>query len=95
MENCPRKWQENCPKRLTKAGCGLVLHHILYPAKTYNTQLEKTFRGLPANKVMMCKYVEEQIHDTQPEGPPKPSANTMEYCVELHELKTELAIRKR
>lgn len=82
MERCPRRWQEECPNRNSKLGCHLVNHHLAYPSTKYKTPLEAVYRELPINKVLMCRFVENELHKADPNGPPVPSVETMQYCVD-------------
>lgn len=51
-------------------------HHLYWPKRAYETDLEKAFRNLPENIVQMCRCAEQMIHDTM-RPPKKPSVEEM------------------
>jgi hypothetical protein len=90
-EKCAKRWQSECPYRASKLGCFMVEHHMAYPSTKYKDELESEYRELPSNKVKMCRYVENELHKAMPEGPPVPSVQIMQYCVEREMDKRRLA----
>lgn len=90
MEKCPKKWQKECPLEEHY----LVRHHTAYPGSKYTTPLEQEYRKLPSNKIEMCRFVEMELHRVNPNGPPKPTIEVMEYCVEQERLHRELEGRR-
>lgn len=91
MERCGRN-HEDCPKRLSKTGCRVIMHHIFWPQGLYRTGAERRFRDLSINQVPMCEYEEQTLHrDTQP--PPKPTEVVIDYVNHQEALRNELAAR--
>lgn len=91
MEKCRRN-HEGCPKRLSKTGCRVIMHHIFWPKGIYKTETESEFRELAINQVPMCEFEEQTLHrETFP--PPKPTDKVMEYVVAQEHLRRELAAR--
>lgn len=91
MERCSARRRGDCP--LSKAACGIISHHIFFPRGAYAPGVETDFRELQTNRVPMCKIEEIELHQANPEGPPKPSIEVMEHCVETERLRRELAAR--
>lgn len=94
MERC-RKNLLDCPARLSKTGCRLVLHHLYYPRSKYeqHSALAAEFRDLDVMKVPMCAGEEINHHRAFPEGPPMPTEEVMQYCVDRERERRELAAR--
>ena len=40
-EKCPKKWQGECPRRLSRGGCYMATHHLFYPSTVYETPFKK------------------------------------------------------
>jgi hypothetical protein len=94
MEKCPRA-NKRCPEFHKKLGCHLVSHHIFYPASLYRSELESEFRELDRNKVPMCKDEEGMLHETHPQGPPKPTTEVMLFCVQQEKVRKHLSVYDR
>lgn len=92
MERC-RRQLENCPARLSKHGCGVIMHHIFWPRSAYEAagEIAEEFRDLKENQVPMCKGEEMLLHQGDP--PPMPTMEVMEHVVETQRLRRELAAR--
>jgi hypothetical protein len=94
VERC-RKSLENCPARLSKEGCKIIMHHLFYPKSKYEEagEVPAEFRELQINRVPMCKGREMILHRDQPEGPPMPTMEVMEAVVEMQRERRDLAAR--
>ena len=58
-------------------------HHVWWPRKDYKSSLERRFRGLPCQIVVMDIRTHQLLHVyTTP--PTKPSRNTMRLTIERH-----------
>lgn len=57
-------------------GCREDIHHLFFPANQYARGLDKEFREMEDNKVLMCRELHEDIHHTQP-IPEHPSRTEM------------------
>jgi len=55
MEKLPCSNQENCRLRDTQKGCFEDVHHLYFPRADYKKPIERAFRELPENKVVMCR----------------------------------------
>lgn len=92
-EACPRRLRAECP--LSDRACGVITHHLFYPRPAYiaHSETAAAFRELPFNKIPMCKHQESELHREQPDGPPMPTMEVMEHCVNLEAERRELAVR--
>lgn len=72
-----------------------MVHHLFYPRSRYEAAgpIAEEFRELSINKVPMCKTDEIELHQQQPEGPPMPTMEVMEHCVQIERTRRELAVR--
>lgn len=63
---CPsnEETREACPYA-TREGCHLSEHHV-FPKRTADTGLKRTFGNLAINKITSCRW----IHDTLDQFPP-------------------------
>lgn len=67
----------NCPYRT----CYSDTHHLFYPRSEYRTKLEKDFRNLDENKVVICRFEHDQIHASL-EVPEKPTREVMVQIIQ-------------
>lgn len=64
----------------------MTVHHLFWPRRDYQSDLERRFRTLPWNKVEMPAGAHEMLHRyAQPPG--KPSLEEMLDAVEAFDLK--------
>ena len=61
----------------------LTKHHCWYPRRDYTTALERKFRNLPCNIVLLEDDIHRLLHEYQ-EPPRKPSAKEMRQAIEQH-----------
>ena len=64
----------------------LTVHHLFWPRRDYQTDVERRFRTLPWNKLEMPMDAHEMLHRYAP-PPSKPSLEEMLDAVEAYELK--------
>lgn len=64
----------------------LTVHHLYWPRREYQTDLERRFRTLPWNKIEMPVAAHELLHRLAP-PPRKPAIEEMLAAVETFELK--------
>ena len=62
----------------------VTVHHLYWPRRDYQTQLERRFRSLPWNKIDMPVDAHELIHRYAP--PPAKPPEEMLSAVEMWEL---------
>jgi len=69
---CPRspEQREGCPYANRKVGCRSNTHHLMWPARFYETPIEQAFRELPQYKVQICLQEHDEAHYELP--PDKP-----------------------
>ncbi|GEM_PF-6698322 len=63
----------------------VTVHHLYWPRRDYQTQVERRFRSLPWNKIDMPADAHELIHRYAP-PPAKPPLEEMLSAVEMWEL---------
>lgn len=76
MDNIPCSTQEQCRLKNSKLGCRVDIHHLFYPARDYAKGVDKEFRELDENKVVMCRALHEDIHYLE-DAPDKPTRTEM------------------
>ena len=64
----------------------MTVHHLFWPRRDYQSDLERRFRTLPWNKVEMPMVAHELLHRYAP-PPSKPALEEMLDAVEAYELK--------
>jgi len=72
---CPNTSPE-CRYWKNKHGCRQNTHHLYYPKNDYTTPVEKEFRELQDNKVVLCMVEHDQLHKIE-QPPMKPSRDEM------------------
>jgi hypothetical protein len=60
MKECPQEARDNCP--LSRGCVGQDTHHTLFPRRDYKTNVERAFRELPINKVVIPRCLHDAIH---------------------------------
>lgn len=70
---CPQS-NEACP--YFAGGCFESVHHEYWPRNEYSTPVERIFRDLPENKVMLCRDLHDELHAEQDRSE-KPSREEM------------------
>lgn len=79
LEGTPCDESVPCGLRET-TGCFEDVHHKYFPRRSYRTPLEKEFRELPENKVVICRQLHNDEHATI-EPPDKPPISEMRQRV--------------
>ncbi|MCL2740379.1 MAG: hypothetical protein FWE47_04220, partial [Oscillospiraceae bacterium] len=75
------KYYSKCAKSKNING---TTHHIYFPKRWYQTEIEIGFRELPKNKIVLCRGMHEDFHKYfQP--PKKPSVKKIIAEIELHD----------
>ena len=67
---------ENCPVFELEGECYEDRHHVYWPASQYGTRVERQFRQLDENKVLICRWIHNTIHGVAL-PPQKPTRNKM------------------
>lgn len=62
---------------------GISKHHLWYPRRDYQTRLEKTFRALQCQIVLLDDHTHRSVH-RHSEPPHKPSHEEMVAALERH-----------
>jgi len=96
MERCPRRLQEQCPRRMSKRGCEVIVHHAFHPRSRFeeHSELAAQFRELPINKIPMCKQQEIELHDEESDGVEVPPVELMQMVVDNEMKRRRLAVRE-
>ena len=81
MERKPCNPTPECRVLKSEGGCREDVHHLYYPRRAYKTKLERQFRNLDENKILVCRALHNHIHATQ-EPPGRPSIDYMQGRVE-------------
>lgn len=80
MERIPCQNQDVCRLRDMPRGCFEDVHHLYYPRRDYTTSIEKRFRQLDENKVLICRALHDDEHALW-EVPEKPDLELMKMAV--------------
>jgi hypothetical protein len=86
MEKLPCSSQDTCPLRDTQMGCFEDVHHLYFPRADYKKPIEREFRELKENKVIMCREWHNTDHAVF-EAPAKPDLVVMKAAVALEKTK--------
>lgn len=62
---------------------GLSKHHCFWPRRDYTARLERQFRNLPCNIVLLDDFVHRMVH-RHSEPPHKPSHEEMVEAIRRH-----------
>lgn len=62
---CPPEMREQCRVSEAIGYCFEDVHHDFFPSCNYKTSVEKQFRELEVNKVVICRAIHNTIHSTQ------------------------------
>lgn len=77
---CPARDTEACPIFQHEGECYEDKHHIYWPSSEYTSRVEKQFRQLEVNKVMVCRWIHNHLHGiTLP--PARPTAAEMRKAI--------------
>lgn len=63
---------------------GMTKHHLYWPRRDYQVGLEKKFRNLPCNVVLMDELKHRQLHATT-RPPKKPTRTKMALATAAHD----------
>lgn len=80
MEKLPCSNQDSCPLRDTEKGCFEDVHHLYFPRRDYRKPIERAFRELDENKVVMCREWHNTDHAVF-EAPDKPDLEIMKMAI--------------
>jgi len=78
-----KKRGQNPRRRGWTMGTSKTRHHLWFPAKNYKSKLERKFRALPCNIVLLDLDVHLLLHKHQT-PPTKPSAEEMTEVIKKH-----------
>lgn len=59
---CPAANTDACPIYRQEGECYEDKHHKYWPASEYSTRTEKRFRQLESSKVVICRWIHNEIH---------------------------------
>lgn len=77
---CQDKIKDNCPIYELEGECYEDKHHIYWPASDYSGRIDKQFRQLEVNKVVICRWLHNTIH-TVALPPEHPTATEMRKVI--------------
>ena len=59
---CPADTIGHCPVFETEGECYEDRHHEYWPRSEYTTKVEREFRGLEVNQIVICRALHNGIH---------------------------------
>lgn len=85
---CPPEILQNCPVARLEGACYEDRHHVYWPASDYNGNIEKDFRQLEVNKVVVCRWLHNTVHALAL-PPEKPSLLVMQRSINYERQKRQ------
>ena len=73
---CSPEDRENCRVFGLEGRCYEDVHHEYWPKSEYKTRIEREFRLLDENKILVCRALHNEIHARRRQSE-KPSRNEM------------------